>query len=147
LDAGALTPAFTSFPMAQVLSRIESTFAEAAREKKLSLRIIGTDAWVRSDAVLLERILLNLVSNAMRYTPKGGVIVGCRRRGEQLRIEVWDTGVGIPEEQRQIVFTEFYRLGHASGEQNAGLGLGLAIVDRLCRLLDHSIELASVVGK
>ncbi len=147
LDAGALAPSIANFPIAHVLDRIESTFAEAAHEKHLSLRIVPTDAWVRSDPVLLERIMLNLVSNAIRYTREGGVLVGCRRRRDQLLIEVWDTGIGIPEEQREIVFSEFYRLGDTQGDQNAGLGLGLAIVDRLCRLLGHSIELASVVGK
>jgi len=147
LDAGALAPSIANFPMAHVLDRLESTFAGAAREKNLSLRIVPTDAWVRSDPVLLERILLNLVSNAIRYTRNGGVLIGCRRRGNQMLIEVWDTGVGIPQEQREIVFSEFYRLPDAQSDQNAGLGLGLAIVDRLCRLLGHSIALTSTVGR
>ena len=147
LDAGALAPNITEFPVAHVLKRIESTFAGAAREKHLSLRFFPCDAWVRSDSVLLERILLNLVSNAVRYTAKGGVIVGCRRRGDQLRIEVWDTGTGIPQDQREIIFGEFYRLRNSGADDNTGLGLGLAIVDRLCGLLGHSIELTSAVGK
>jgi signal transduction histidine kinase/CheY-like chemotaxis protein len=147
LDAGALAPNVTEFPIAQVLKRIESTFAGAAREKHLSLRLSPCDAWVRSDPVLLERILLNLVSNAVRYTSKGGVIVGCRRRGDRLRVEVWDTGAGIPPDQRETIFSEFYRLGNRGADEGIGLGLGLAIVDRLCRLLGHSIELTSAVGK
>ena len=102
---------------------------------------------MRSDFILLERILFNLVSNAVRYTSQGGVVVGCRKRGGQLRIEVWDTGPGIPEDQQQNIFTEFYRLGDPNRDQRAGLGLGLAIVDRLCQLLDQPIELTSAVGR
>jgi CheY-like chemotaxis protein len=95
---------------------------------------------------MLERILINLVSNAVRYTSHGAVLVGCRKRGELLRIEVWDTGRGIPEDQRKNIFGEFYRIG-AEAREEKGLGLGLAIVDRLCRLLDQPIELKSVIGK
>jgi CheY-like chemotaxis protein len=101
---------------------------------------------VRSDRVLLERILLNLIANAVRYTKSGGVLVGCRRRGNALRIEVWDTGIGIPDDQRQNIFREFYQVA-GSRAAGPGLGLGLAIVDRLCRLLDHPIELASTPGR
>jgi CheY-like chemotaxis protein len=123
------------------------TFSAMAREKRLRFRIIPNDAWVRSDFILLERILLNLVSNAVRYTVKGGVVIGCRRRAGLLRIEVWDTGVGIPENQQLNVFREFYRLGTTEQDPGHGLGLGLAIVDRLCRLLGHPIELTSLVGR
>ena len=147
LDAGALTPDITEFPLARLLRQIESTFAETARQKGLSLRVVSTTAWLRSDFILLERILLNLVSNAVRYTSHGGVVVGCRRRGGQLRIEVWDTGPGIPVEQRQKIFSEFYRLADFERNDQPGLGLGLAIVDRLCRLLDHRIELTSTLGR
>jgi CheY-like chemotaxis protein len=101
---------------------------------------------VRSDFILLERILLNLVSNAVRYTSSGGVVVGCRKRGDRLRIEVWDTGAGIPEDQHDKIFGEFYRLGEPDRDQRSGLGLGLAIVDRLARLLGYQIELTSKVG-
>src|SRR5262249_29640274 len=107
----------------------------------------SNEAWIRSDFILLERILLNLVSNAVRYTAKGGVVIGCRRRASLLRIEVWDTGVGIAENERKNVFREFYRLRTTEQEHGHGLGLGLAIVDRLCRLLDHPIELTSHVGR
>src|SRR6202042_1525111 len=93
------------------------------------------------------RILLNLVSNAIRYTVKGGVTVGCRRRGNGLRIEVWDTGIGIPEDQRGSIFREFYQLPTAERDRSGGLGLGLAIVDRLGRLLDHPIEFSVRLGR
>jgi signal transduction histidine kinase/CheY-like chemotaxis protein len=145
LDAGVLSIDIVEFPVAQVLKRIESTFAATAREKELSFRLVSSSAWVHSDPILLERILLNLVSNAIRYTAVGGVVVGCRRRGETVRIEVWDSGPGIPEDQRRNVFSEFYRL--TGRNTHGGLGLGLAIVDRLCGLLGHPIELASTVGK
>jgi signal transduction histidine kinase len=145
LDAGVLTPKLSDFSVAQLLQRIETTFAGAAREKELSFRVVLSDAWVRTDFILIERILLNLVSNAVRYTQHGGVVLGCRKRGAWLRIEVWDTGPGIPVEQRQKIFGEFYRVGDS--RQGTGLGLGLAIVDRLCGLLGHRIELTSTVGR
>jgi signal transduction histidine kinase/ActR/RegA family two-component response regulator len=147
LDAGATTINITVFPVAQLLAHAETTFAGAAREKKLSFRAMPSDAWVRSDFILLEQIVFNLITNALRYTRSGGVVVGCRKRGDQLRIEVWDSGIGIAADQHDKIFGEFYRLGEPDRDRRAGLGLGLAIVDRLCRLLDHPIEVRSTVGK
>jgi signal transduction histidine kinase/DNA-binding NarL/FixJ family response regulator len=147
LDAGVLTPDIGEFPIALLFKRLETTFAGAAREKGLELRLLSSGAWVRSDCILLERILLNLVSNAVCYTARGGVLVGCRRRGALLRIEVWDTGIGIPQDQRRHIFGEFYQLAGSERDRRGGLGLGLAIVDRLGTLLDHPVELKSVVGK
>jgi signal transduction histidine kinase/CheY-like chemotaxis protein len=147
LDAGALAPDLTEFPIEQLLKRTESTFAIAAREKGLRLRVLPSSAWVCSDFILLERILLNLVSNALRYASSGGVLVGCRRRAGTLRIEVCDSGPGIPEDQRQNIFAEFYQLVGPERNRHGGLGLGLAIVERLCRLLDHPLELTSTLGR
>jgi signal transduction histidine kinase/ActR/RegA family two-component response regulator len=147
LDAGATTVNITVFPVAQLLAHAETTFAGAAREKELSFRASPSDAWVRSDFILLEQIVFNLLTNALRYTHSGGVLVGCRKRGDQLRIEVWDSGIGIAPDQHDKIFGEFYRLGEPDRDRRAGLGLGLAIVDRLCRLLDHPIEVKSTVGK
>jgi signal transduction histidine kinase len=147
LDAGALAPELARFPVADLLNHVETTFAQAAQEKGLRLRLVGSDAWVQSDFILLERILINLVSNAIRYTDRGGIVVGCRRRSDRLQIEVWDSGIGIPEDQRENIFGEFYRLPGPGRERRGGLGLGLAIVDRLCRLLDHRIELRSIPGR
>jgi signal transduction histidine kinase/ActR/RegA family two-component response regulator len=147
LDAGATTINITVFPVAQLLAHAETTFAGAAREKKLSFRALPSDAWVRSDFILLEQIVFNLITNALRYTRRGGVVVGCRKRGDRLRIEVWDSGIGIAADQHDTIFGEFYRLGEPDRDRRAGLGLGLAIVDRLCRLLDHPIEVKSTVGK
>jgi signal transduction histidine kinase/integral membrane sensor domain MASE1 len=147
LDSGVLAPNISEFPIAQLLERIESTFSAAARKKGLSLRIVRNSAWVRSDFILLERILLNLVSNAVSYTARGKVVVGCRLRGRHLRIDVLDSGPGIPEDEHISIFREFYQLGGPQRERQGGMGLGLAIVDRLCRLLKHDIDFASALGK
>jgi signal transduction histidine kinase/integral membrane sensor domain MASE1 len=147
LDSGVLAPNISEFPIAQLLERTESTFSAAARKKGLSLRIVRNSGWVRSDFILLERILLNLVSNAVRYTARGKVVVGCRLRGRHLRIDVFDRGPGIPEDEHISIFREFYQLGDPRRERQGGMGLGLAIVDRLCRLLKHEIDLASALGK
>jgi len=147
LDAGVLTPSISDFPVDQLLKRIEMTFAAAAREKHLRLRVVSNSAWIRSDFILLERILLNLVSNAVRYTQAGGIVVGCRRREGVLKIEVWDSGIGIPEDQQRNIFGEFHQLSTAAQDSRGGLGLGLAIVERLCRLLDYPIDVTSKQGR
>ena len=142
---GRAQPNLSEFPIERLLKRIESTFANVAREKGLRLGVVPSSAWVRSDFILLERIVLNLASNAVRYTARGGVVIGCRRRGNRLRIDVCDSGPGIPQDQRQHIFGEFYQLG--GPDRRPGLGLGLSIVDRLGRLLEHPVELASRLGK
>jgi CheY-like chemotaxis protein/two-component sensor histidine kinase len=147
LDADVLKPNLTRFPIEHLFTRLETTFGDAAREKALSLRIVPNDAWVYSDVILLERIMLNLASNAVRYTARGGVVIGARRCGNMLRLEVWDSGPGIPEDQRKNIFVEFYQLASAQGGHRSGLGLGLAIVERLCSLLGHRIEMTSIVGR
>jgi signal transduction histidine kinase/CheY-like chemotaxis protein len=147
LDSGVLVPNKTEFPVAQLLRRVETTFGGAAQEKKLKLKIVPSGAWVHSDYILLERILFNLVSNAVRYTARGRIVVGCRRRGSLLHIDVCDTGPGIPASERENIFGEFYRLNETQRDSSAGLGLGLAIVERLCRLLGHRIAVTSVEGK
>jgi len=146
LDAGVLAPSISEFPVDRLLKRIETTFAATARERGLRLRVVSSKAWVRSDFILLERILLNLVSNALRYTVQGGVVVGCRRHDGLLRFDVRDSGIGIPENQCRNIFSEFYQLDGEGKDRRGGLGLGLAIVDRLGGLLDHPIELASSIG-
>ena len=142
LDAGVLEPNVADFPLQRLLQRIEATFAGVAREKGLDLRVAATRSWVRSDFVLLERILFNLASNAVRYTARGAVAIGCRRRGELVRIDVLDSGRGIPPELQRDIFSEFYRV-HGPDMDRGGLGLGLSIVQRLCQLLGHSVELDS----
>jgi signal transduction histidine kinase/CheY-like chemotaxis protein len=148
LDGGVLALNKTDFPVARLLRRVEATFADTAREKGLRLSMVPSSLWVRSDFILLERILLNLVSNAVRYTRTGGIVMGCRRRGAFLRIDVCDSGIGIAEDQQKNIFGEFYQVaGPERLENRSGLGLGLAIVERVGRLLDHPIELTSRVGR
>lgn len=146
LDAGVLAPTISDFPVDRLLGRVRETFTGPALEKGLSLHVVPSSAWVRSDFILLERILLNLASNAARYTSQGGIVIGCRRRGGRLRVEVWDSGPGIAENQFERIFDEFYRLEDAR-DQPGGLGLGLAIVARLGQLLGHPIELRSRLGR
>jgi signal transduction histidine kinase len=147
LDSGAVTPRIEVFPVARLLNGLREAFAPTAAESGLALRVMPCSAWCVSDALLLERVISNLVSNALRYTARGGVVVGCRRAGEGLRLEVWDSGSGIPEDKRAEIFREFVQLDNPQGGRDKGLGLGLAIVERLSRLLDHPLGLRSVVGK
>jgi signal transduction histidine kinase/CheY-like chemotaxis protein len=149
LDAGATTASICDLPVSRVLGRIAAIFTQAAREKGLRLRTVPSTAWVRSDPILLEQILLNLVANAVRYTSTGGIVVGCRRVGKALRIDVCDSGIGIAADQQGSIFGEFYQVPGAErgGKPGLGLGLGLAIVERLCAVLDHPIGLVSTLGK
>jgi Na+/proline symporter/signal transduction histidine kinase/CheY-like chemotaxis protein len=146
LDTGAMLAEMSDFRIAELLQRLEVEFAPLAREKGLDLVFMPCWLAVRSDRRLLRRLLQNLVSNAIKYTPKGRVLVGCRRRGARLRIEVYDTGIGIPQGKRRAVFKEFHRL-----EQGArvarGVGLGLSIVERIARVLDCQVALKSNVGR
>ena len=146
LDAGALSANISEFPIERVLNRISATFTQAARDKGLHLRVVPSSLWVRSDAILMEQILLNLVSNAMRYTPAGGIVVGCRRVQNRVRIEVRDSGIGIAPDQLRSIFNEFYQVTTPE-RSKVGLGLGLAIVERLCAVLEHPIGLTSTLGK
>jgi PAS domain S-box-containing protein len=155
LDAGNVRVQMRSFAIDELLGGLGVEFSALAQERGLRLKVVGCGAVVRSDPQLLRRILQNFLSNAIRYTPKGRVLLGCRRRrdpvhGDRLRIEVWDTGPGIPEAKRREVFEEFRRLGGENGGGNPadkGLGLGLAIVDRIARLLGHPVTLRSTVGR
>jgi signal transduction histidine kinase len=122
-------------------------YAPIARQKRVTLTVMKTSAHVLSDPSLLGRIVRNLLANAVRYTDRGGVVLGCRRRGNTVRIEVWDTGRGIPVERHGEIFREFYQLENPERDRRKGLGLGLAIVERLAKLLDHAVELRSSVGK
>lgn len=147
LDAGAVTPRLEDMPLGPLLENIGDAFRPTAEVNDLGLAIVPTKAWVRSDPLLLMRILSNLVSNALRYTARGGVVVGCRRHGLMLGIEVWDTGRGIEPAKQHEIFREFIQLGRPERAHDKGLGLGLAIVDRLCKLLEHPILMRSTLGK
>lgn len=147
LDAGVVASSVTSFALQSAFDRIELHFGAQARAKGIELRVRPTRMRVKSDAALLDRIVRNLVANAIRYTSKGGVLVGCRRHGDHLRIEVWDTGIGIPVEKRQEIFQEFVQLGNLERDRSKGLGIGLSIVRRVAKLLNHPIGLDSRLGK
>lgn len=144
LDSGGIEPAITSFALRPMLQDLLDGFALQAEEKGLSLRLAAGDAVVASDATMVRSIVQNLVSNAVRYTACGGVLVGLRQRGDAVTVEIWDTGVGIPDSDRQRIFGEFERL--ESGD-DVGVGLGLAIVERSARLLNAPITLTSRVGR
>jgi signal transduction histidine kinase len=147
LDVGAVTPRQKPFAVHPFLSRLVADFAPAAEAKGLALTQVPTKLWVYSDSLLLERILRNLVANAIRYTADGRILIGCRRRGENVDFVVADTGLGIAPAHLPHIFQEFYRAGPLQGGLTKGLGLGLAIVKRLCVLLDHRIAVESIPGK
>ncbi len=148
LESGAVKPDISNFPIAPLLDRLKQQFTSYADQKHLTLKIMPCSATIRSDAALLERIVQNLLTNAIDYTDAGSVLLGCRRcRSGSLRIEVWDTGIGIPEDQLNTIFDEFYRLDNPSRVQSKGFGLGLAIVSRTAHLLGHRVEVRSSVGK
>lgn len=147
LDAGAVRARVVTIALAELFDRLCFEYEAVARQKGLMLTVMKTAVYVRSDPTLLARIVRNLVANAVRYTERGGVMIGCRRRGGQIRIEVWDTGPGIPPDKHAEVFQEFAQLGNPERDRRKGLGLGLAIVDRLAKLLGHSVELRSQVGR
>jgi signal transduction histidine kinase len=146
LDTGSLRPDIASFRIDELLRQLELEFVPLAREKGLELVFVRCGLTVRSDRRLLRRLLQNLVSNAVKYTTDGRVLVGCRRRGTHLRIDVYDTGIGIPRSKQRIVFTEFHRLDRGA-KVARGLGLGLSIVERIARVLDHAVELDSAVDR
>ena len=146
LDTGAMKPEFADFRIDEMLHRLDVEFAPLAREKGLDLKFMPCAQSVRSDRRLLRRLLQNLVSNAIKYTPAGRVLVGCRRSGERLRIEVYDTGIGIPHAKRRAVFREFHRLDQGARVAR-GVGLGLSIVERIARVLDREVTLKSNVGR
>lgn len=147
LEAGIITPHVEDVPLAPLLRRIHQQYLGIAREKGLDLRLVPSRAVVRSDPGLLERIFDNLVSNAVRYTDRGRVLIGCRRQGGIVRLEVWDTGPGIPESGQAAIFEDFCQLDSSAKERGAGLGLGLGLVRRLAELLDHPVRLRSTSGR
>jgi len=142
LDAGALKPSPTSFRASDVLRTLRVEFAPIARAKGLELTFVLSSQPVHSDKTMLLRLLSNLISNAIKYTPSGKVVVGCRRRGKSLRFDVYDTGIGIPVSKRKEIFKEFHRLDQGARIAR-GLGLGLSIVQRMARVLNHGLALDS----
>jgi Na+/proline symporter/signal transduction histidine kinase len=147
LESGTMRAEIAGFALDELFEELERQFATLAQRRGLRLRFTRPQCRVRSDRVLLRRVLQNLVSNALRYTQRGGVLVGCRRRGGHVQIEVWDSGPGIAEQHQRAIFDEFQRLDRTSPWGEQGLGLGLSICDRIARLLDLKLGLRSVPGR
>lgn len=147
LDTGTMQAHPSVVAVRPLMEQLGEEFSVLARAEGLDLHTVFSDLRVRTDEALLRRVLQNLLSNAVRYTERGRVLFGCRRRGDTLRIEIWDTGPGIPEDQHTRVFHEFMRLPQQGRRQVKGLGLGLAIADRICRLLGHRITVDSWPGR
>ncbi len=146
LDAQRMEPEFTTFPLADLLERLRVEFEPDARSKGLELRVVPTSVWVRSDRLLLRRMLQNLVSNAVKYTREGKVLLGVRRHGDTVVAQISDTGLGIKAEDQSRIFKEFQRIEADAGEAR-GLGLGLSIVERIGRVLEHDVIVHSERGR
>ena len=147
IDAGIIQANRITFPIDGLMLRIREEFEYIAEARGLSLRMIPCSLTVYTDPVLLEQMMRNLVSNALKYTNTGRVLLGCRRHGSTLSLEIWDTGKGIPDHELAAIFNEYHQLDNAARERSRGLGLGLAIVKRLGDLLENQVKVRSVVGK
>jgi len=146
LDADVVKPQREHFHIMHLLSALEEDFTSLMREKGIRFKVVSCKAVIYSDPLLLKQVLSNLLANALKYTRNGSVMAGCRRRGNNLRIEIRDSGIGIPEHRQKEIFEEFTQLSNPERDREKGLGLGLAIVDRLSRLLKHPIGLVSSPG-
>ncbi|MET4579750.1 hybrid sensor histidine kinase/response regulator [Ottowia thiooxydans] len=147
LDAGMSRPALGDHALAELLHRVAASHQPQAARKQLRLAVVPSRCAVRTDAAMLERVLNNLVSNAIRYTERGKVLVGCRRRKDGVELQVWDTGIGIAPAQLPHVFEEFFQVDNPERDRDKGLGLGLAIVKRTLALLRHPFTVRSVPGR
>jgi len=146
-DAGAVQPELRNFRVDQLLCDLELEYAERAAANGLTFRAVPCNAVIRSDPLLLRRILRNLIENAIRYTQTGGIVTGCRRDGDFIKLQVCDSGIGIEDQQLAKVFQEFYQLNNPERDRHKGLGLGLSVVRQLADLLGHEIAVQSTPGK
>ena len=145
LESGNLRPTVSEFSVSEIFESLTGDFAAPALERGLRLRIVRSGLIIRSDRRMLAEMIRNLLSNAIRYTDKGRILLGCRRASDNVRIEVWDSGVGITEDDLPHIFHEYYQ--GTDGAERGGFGLGLAIVNRLGNILDHRIDVRSIPGK
>jgi signal transduction histidine kinase/ActR/RegA family two-component response regulator len=145
LESGNLRPSASKFSLGEIFESLAGDFSASAQEKGLQLRIVRSELIICSDRRMLAEMIRNLLSNAVRYTDRGRILLGCRRAGDNVRIEVWDSGIGITEHQLPHIFDEYYR--GTDGVEEGGFGLGLAIVKRLGEILDHRVEVRSIPGK
>ena len=146
LEVGAIKPRHEIFSVNNILISIFQSYLPLAKDKELDFRIVPSSLYVRSDPALLERILGNFMSNAIRYTNKGSVLIGCRKRGDKVSIEVWDTGCGISDDQMSLIYEDFYQVENKERDRGKGLGLGLALAKRLADSLEHTIDSKSSLG-
>ncbi len=146
IEAGAVQPDVSTFEIGGLLERLRGEFTYHAEAKGVQLRVVDCGQHVRSDKRLLEQMVRNLLSNAIKYTPKGRVLLGCRRQGDALSLEVWDTGIGMDGADLAAIFEEYYQVGNAARQRSRGLGLGLSIVKRLGDLLGHPVRVRSRPG-
>ena len=147
IEAGSVRAEFETFPIGALLNRVRTDLACQAEAQNIALDVLPCAFVVRSDPQLLEQMIRNLLSNAIKYTKQGRILLGCRRRNGMLSIQIWDTGVGIPEDQLQNIFEEYHQLDNSASNRSRGLGLGLSIVKRLGVLLDHPVRVRSTLGK
>jgi signal transduction histidine kinase len=147
LDSGGIEPQYADFPVSAVLDRIVPEFASVARAAGLHLKFVPSSAWVRSDLHLLETVLRNLISNAIRYTQRGRLLVGCRRRRDGLLIAIRDTGIGIEAAHLEAIFNAYYQVPAGGRARSSGIGLGLSIVERISTLLELKREVRSIPGR
>lgn len=147
IEAGTVRPEISHFPIAEVLERLREECSYHAQAKGLTLRFVRCGLSVDSDPRLLEQMVRNLLSNALKYTRQGKILLGCRRRGDKLSVEVWDTGAGIPETELRAIFEEYHQLDNKAHDHSRGFGLGLSIVQLLGNLLGHRISVRSRPGK
>ena len=147
LDTGTMRPEISTFCLSSLLNQLREQYQSIATEKGITLKLVPCTAVVCSDSTMLRVILQNLISNAIKYTYQGKVIIGCRYRGDRLRIEVWDSGIGIPEDKREAVFEEFHQLDNPARDRDKGAGIGLAIVKRMASLLNYPLYMHSVEGR
>ena len=146
LEVGAIKPRHEIFSVNNILISIFQSFLPLAKDKELDFRVVPSSFYVRSDPALLERILGNFMSNAIRYTDKGSVLIGCRKKGDKVVIEVWDTGCGISDDQMSLIYEDFYQIENKERDRGKGLGLGLALAKRLAESLEHTIDSKSTLG-
>jgi two-component system CheB/CheR fusion protein len=146
IEAGTVSANLVSFPVNDLLEQLKGEFIYNAQARGLSLRVVPCSLSIQSDPSLLEQMLRNLLSNALKYTRTGRVLLGCRRQGDMLSVEIWDTGIGIPNAEHQAIFEEYHQLDNAARERSRGLGLGLSIVKRLGDLMGHRVRVRSRLG-
>jgi len=147
IESGVVRPKMRPIAIAPLIERLASEFAPLCELKGISLRLVPCASWVETDPQLLEQILRNLLSNALKYTTDGGILIGCRKKGQKLTVQVCDSGIGVPDSERVAIFDAYHQAAKPDFLSDQGLGLGLSIVKRLAKLLDHPVAVRSTPGK